>query len=183
MVALIAVCVAVALFTAIALVLLIAGGDRSSTATRLAELRVRARDQLDEPYSSRPAGVQGILAAVTQPLAPFRNWLKSNDEELTYRLGLAGFRKPEDADTFLTCKMLAPIVGVILATFAPLHDLLLYALILACSDVFCPGSLFVLRYQQAEDKNRESTSRHTGSARHLHGSRTGHRPGSRTNRR
>ena len=138
MVALIAVCVAVALFTTIALVLLIAGGERSATATRLAELRVRARDQADEPYSSRPAGLQGILAAITQPLAPFRNWLKSNDEELTYRLGLAGFRKPEDADTFLTCKMLAPIVGIILATFAPLHDLLLYALILGVAMFFAP---------------------------------------------
>ena len=138
MVALIAVCVAVALFTAIALVLLIAGGERSSTATRLAELRVRARDQVDEPYSSRPAGVQGVLAAITQPLAPFRNWLKSNDEELTYRLGLAGFRKPQDADTFLTCKMLAPIVGIILATFAPLQDLLLYALLLGVAMFFAP---------------------------------------------
>jgi tight adherence protein C len=138
MILLIAVCVAVALFTAIALVLVIAGGERSSTASRLAELRVRARDQLDDPYPSRPAGVQGMLAAITQPLAPFRNWLKSNDEELTYRLSTAGFRKPEDADTFLSCKMLAPIVGVLLATFAPLHDILLYALLLGVAMFFAP---------------------------------------------
>src|ERR1700685_4553431 len=131
MAALIAVCVAIALFTAIALVLLVIAGERTPTAVRLQELRrSRAAAIEDLSLSSHTGGVQGTLATVTRPLAPFRNWLKSNDEDLAFRLGLAGFRRPEDADTFLSCKMLAPIVGVLLATFAPAHDILLYALFL-----------------------------------------------------
>ena len=137
MVLLIAVCVAIALFTAIALGLLMVAGERSPTATRLQELR-RSRTALVDSASSDAAGVQSTLATVTAPLAPFRNWLKSNDEDLAFRLGLAGFRKPEDADTFLTCKMLAPIVGVVLATFSPAGDFFLYALFLAVGGFFAP---------------------------------------------
>jgi len=139
MAALIAVCVAIALFTAIALVLLVIAGERTPTAVRLQELRrSRAAAIEDLSLSSHTGGVQGTLATVTRPLAPFRNWLKSNDEDLAFRLGLAGFRRPEDADTFLSCKMLAPIVGVLLATFAPAHDILLYALFLGAFGFFSP---------------------------------------------
>jgi tight adherence protein C len=143
MVLLIAIGVAVSVFTAIALVLVFATADKSPTATRLAELRDQAHFSEVVAPSSGPGGVQGAFTMMTAPLAPFRNWLRSNDEELTYRLGVAGFRKPEDADTFLSCKLLGPVVGVLLATLAPLHDLLLYALFLGVLGFFAPD-LFLM---------------------------------------
>ena len=151
--AVIAVCVAIALFTAIALVLLIVAGERSPTHTRLEQLRVRSRSGVEDlSPSSNSGGVQDTLATVTKPLAPFRNWLKSNDEDLASRLGLAGFRRPEDVDTFLTCKMLAPVAGVILATFAPAHDMLLYALFLAVGGFFAPDLYLFYRISKRKTK-------------------------------
>jgi tight adherence protein C len=53
-------------------------------------------------------------------------------------LAVAGYRKPEDADTFLSLKLLAPIVGVLLATFAGAGNFLLYSIILAVLGFFAP---------------------------------------------
>jgi tight adherence protein C len=82
--------------------------------------------------------MQDMLALVTRPLAPFRDWLRSNDEELSFRLSVAGYRKPEDADTFLSVKLLAPIVGVMLATFGGMQNFLIYAIFFAVAGFFVP---------------------------------------------
>ena len=126
-----------ALFTASALVLLTISGRNSPTEDRLAALQTQSRPASDIVPRDRPQ-VQDALALVTRPLAPFRNWLRSNDEELTYRLSLAGYRKPEDADTFLTLKLLAPVVGILLATFAGAQNFLLYSVFLAVGSFFVP---------------------------------------------
>ena len=146
--ALIAVCVAIALFTGCALVLLILTKERSPAEARLAQIRSRNRLIAEAEPSNAPS-LRDMLAVITRPLSPFRNWLKSNDEELSYRLGLAGFRKPEDADTFLTLKLLSPIVGILVATFiAPLHDLILYGLILGVASFFLPDMLLFYMINQ-----------------------------------
>ena len=134
---LIAVFVAVAFFAGTALVLLIVGGERSSTEGRLGALLEQAR----APYETEPddkLGIQDVLSFITSPLAPFRNWLRSNDEELSYRLSLAAYRKPEDVETFLSLKLLAPILGVLLATFAGAQNFLLYGLLFAVAGFFVP---------------------------------------------
>jgi tight adherence protein C len=134
---LIALSVAIALFAASALVVLTVAKERTPAEVRLAQLRARARVIEEDDEDEKPTA-RDMLSTVTRPLAPFRNWLKSNDEELSYRLSLAGFRRPEDADTFLSAKILSPIMGVLLATFAPLHDMFLYALFLGVAGFFLP---------------------------------------------
>ena len=114
---LMAVCLAVAVFAAIALLIYMAVGERSPSELRLAELR-SGRVVENETSFLDEFQVQDIFSVITRPLAPFRDWLRSRDDQLSFRLGLAGFRKPEDTDTFLSCKLLAPVVGVLLATFA-----------------------------------------------------------------
>ena len=133
----IAIFAALALFAASALVLLVIVRKSSPTEVRLAALQSQSRAAYD---TERPAAteVQDVFALVTRPLAPFRNWLRSNDEELSFRLGLAGYRKPEDADTFLSLKLLGPVVGVLLATFAGAQNFLLYGIFLAVAGFFVP---------------------------------------------
>jgi len=141
MVVLIAVFVAFALFSAIALVFVSVAGEQTPVQARLAKLRVRAVDTMDADVTVTGTGRGGVpeaLTTVTRPLAPFRNWLKSNDQELAYRLGLAGYRDPHDPDTFLSLKLICPVIGVLLATFAPWHDILLYALFLGVFGFFAP---------------------------------------------
>ena len=81
---------------------------------------------------------QDVLALITSPLEPFRNWLRSNDEQLSYRLALAGYRKPEDTETFLSLKLLAPVVGILLASFGGAQNFLLYSLFLGVGGFFVP---------------------------------------------
>lgn len=130
---------ALALIAASGLVLLLVVGEPSPTQGRLAALQ----SELRAPYDTEASGpdkdrMQDLLSVITRPLAPFRNWLKSNDEELSYRLGVAGYRKPEDADTFLSLKLLGPIVGILLATFAGMQNFFLYSLILGVAGFFAP---------------------------------------------
>ncbi|MGA2904000.1 MAG: type II secretion system F family protein [Candidatus Korobacteraceae bacterium] len=137
MVALIAIFAALALFLASALVLLVVARKRSPIEVRMAEVRARYRAPEDAD-ASVPYGARNVLVLITSPLAPFRDWLRSNDEQLAYRLGVAGYRKPEDVETFLSLKLLAPLVGVLLATFAPAHEIILYALFLGVVAFFAP---------------------------------------------
>jgi tight adherence protein C len=134
---LIAIFAALALFAACALVLLVLTDKRSPTETRLAALQSQSRAAYDTEAPDR-APIHDAFALVTSPLAPFRDWLRSNDEELSYRLGVAGYRKPGDADTFLSLKLLGPVVGILLATFAGASNFLLYGIILAVLGFFAP---------------------------------------------
>ena len=81
---------------------------------------------------------QDLFSVLTRPLAPFRDWLRSRDDQLSYRLNIAGFRRPEDADTFLSCKLLMPIVGVLIATFTGSSNFLFIALLFGVVGYFVP---------------------------------------------
>jgi len=59
-------------------------------------------------------------------------------------LSLAGFRDPQDADTFLSCKLLGPIIGIMLATFMGGSNFFIWALLLAVAGFFAPD-LFLFR--------------------------------------
>jgi tight adherence protein C len=137
LVVIIAILTALALFGASAWVIMTVVGERSPAEVRLAQLRSRAAyyDSEEEPEKHQ---LQDVLALVTSPLAPFRDWLRSNDKDLAFRLSLAGYRKPEDADTFLSLKLLAPVVGILLATFAGPQNFLLYGLGLGVGGFFAP---------------------------------------------
>src|SRR4051794_9880058 len=113
---LMAICLAVAVFAALALFIYMAVGERSPAEARLSELRA-GRFSSEKTDFLDAFEIRDLFSVLTRPLAPFREWLRSRDGQLAYRLSLAGFRKPEDVDTFLSCKILAPILGVLLATF------------------------------------------------------------------
>src|ERR1039458_7791963 len=105
---LVAIFAALALFAGSALLLLVLVRRSSPTETRLAALQSQSRAAYDSEAPDK-AQVHDVLSLLTSPLAPFRDWLRSNDQELSYRLAVAGYRKPEDADTFLSLKLLAPM--------------------------------------------------------------------------
>ncbi len=146
-----AVCLAVAVFAAIALIIFMAVGERSPSELRLAELRSGQVQGQDASFLDE-FRVQDAFSVITRPLAPFRDWLRSRDDQLSYRLGLAGFRKPEDTDTFLSCKLLAPIVGVLLATFAGSDNFLFAALLLGVAGFFTPDMFLFYRIGKRKTK-------------------------------
>lgn len=132
---LLAVFVAIALFAASALVIFLLVGERSPTEARLVELGTLPGDDIKVPLRRR---VGDLISLISAPLAPLRDWLRSNDEELAYRLSVAGFRRPEDVETYLSTKALAPVVGVLLATFTGTANIFTYGLILGALGFFAP---------------------------------------------
>jgi tight adherence protein C len=135
--------VALAVFAGAALLITAMVDRKSPVESRLAAIQGRPGFADDTEYEA--LGAQDLFALVTRPLAPFRDWLRSRDEELGYRLSVAGFRKPEDADTFLSAKLLGPIVGIILATFTGSGNFLLFALLLGVLGFFAPDIFLFYR--------------------------------------
>ena len=138
---LIAIFAAIALFAASALVIFSLAGERSPAQSRLSEMAALAMDTGGEPVENR---IENIFSLVTRPLAPLRNWLLANDEKLTTRLRLAGYRRPQDAEIFLSLKVLAPVVGILLATFAGPDNIIFAVLILGAISFFAPD-IFLFR--------------------------------------
>ena len=141
----IAIFAGVALLAVSALLILAVAGEQSPTEARLAELR-----SLPAPRSRYQVG--DLLSLLTQPLAPFRDWLRSRDDELAYRLGVAGYRKPEDVDTFLSAKLLTPVVGVLLATFTGRDNMLLWSLLLGAAGFFAPDIFLISAMNRRKSK-------------------------------
>ena len=136
--------VALALFAAFALVVLMIVGERSATESRLAALQATFDPEAAEAEGAGRFQGQSLITVITSPLAPFRNWLRNRDQDLTYRLGLAGFRNPQDADTFLSFKILCPIIGILLATFFGSDNFFFAAALLAVAGFFAPD-IFLFR--------------------------------------
>jgi tight adherence protein C len=135
--------VALALFAAIGLVVLLLVGERSATESRLAALQA-TYDPDAAAEATENFAPQDAFAVMTRPLAPFRDWLRSRDSELNYRLTLAGFRNPGAADTFLSFKLLCPVIGILAATFFGSDNFLFAALLLAVAGFFAPD-IFLFR--------------------------------------
>lgn len=131
-----AVFLALAVFAGIALIIYMAVGERTPAELRLAELR--PEQVAADPGMFDQVRAQDLVELVTRPLAPFREWLRSKDDHLSFRLSIAGYRKPEDIDTFLSCKILSPILGVLLATFAGTDNFLFIALLGGVVGFFAP---------------------------------------------
>ncbi|HVP50074.1 MAG TPA: type II secretion system F family protein [Candidatus Bathyarchaeia archaeon] len=134
----IALCLAVALFAAAGLVLLIGAGDRTQLRARLKEVTVLSA-------TSHPHGIRHALQYFSRTLLPFRRFLRlKGDEALAYQLALAGYRKPENMDSFLSAKLLGPVLGVLLATFGGGNNVLLLSLLLGAAGFFAPD-LYLFR--------------------------------------
>ena len=134
---LIAFCVAVGLFAALALLVVAMVGDYSPVETRLAEVAI-----LPPPRSEY--GVREVLSYQTRPLLPFRRLLRQKGEvELADRLSLAGYRELGDIETFLNAKLLCPVLGVLLATFTGKNNMLPVGLVLAAVGFFAPDCFLI----------------------------------------
>jgi tight adherence protein C len=142
--------VALALFAGAALIIMAVVGGKSPVESRLAAIQGRPGFADDTEYEA--LGAQDIFAMLTRPLAPFRDWLRSRDEQLGYRLSVAGFRKPEDVDTFLSAKLLGPVVGIILSTFTGSNNILLYAMIFGVLGFFGPDIFLFYKAGQRNQK-------------------------------
>jgi tight adherence protein C len=105
----------VTVFVLSAAVILMVSRDESID-ERLTE--VAARRPIDPSLTeSSKLGIAGIAAGLTNLLKPIRSLISGTDEDMAYRLTLAGFRKAEHLEVYTALKMLLPVVGIVIGTF------------------------------------------------------------------
>jgi len=56
-------------------------------------------------------------AGITSIFKPIRSLVSGSDEDMAYRLTLAGFRRPEHIEIFTAAKMLLPVIAIVAGSF------------------------------------------------------------------
>lgn len=112
---LISAAVTVFLFVVAALVLL-PGSD--PVEARLMEVSAFTAPEAGTLIAATPStGLARVAAQITSLFNPFRGLVSGFDQDLAYKLTLAGFRKPEHVEIFTAVKLLLPVVGIVVGTF------------------------------------------------------------------
>ena len=62
-------------------------------------------------------GLARVAGQFTSLLDPIRGLISGFDADLSYKLTLAGFRKPEHVEIYLAMKMLLPVLGIVAGSF------------------------------------------------------------------
>jgi len=101
---------------AAAFILMLSGNE--AVDERLMEIAaievVHAPTLMDTPKS----GLAQLAALLTSPFKPIRSLISGSDDDLAYRLALAGFRKAEHVEVYSAAKLLLPIIGIVAGTFS-----------------------------------------------------------------
>lgn len=63
------------------------------------------------------SGLAQAAQQITSLFQPVRGLLSGSDEDLSYKLTLAGYRKPEHVEIFTAIKLLLPVAGILAGTF------------------------------------------------------------------
>jgi tight adherence protein C len=122
--------------------------------SRLAEVAGTRTLTRDESIEAHDSTLGSLATAFTGYFKPLRGLVSGDDEDLQYRLGLAGYRKPEHAEIFTACKMLLPVVGIVAASYT--GNLLLAALVGVVVGFFLPDMVLSWLTTKRQEKIRLS---------------------------
>src|SRR5437870_5564097 len=101
---------------AVSLILILSRDD--AVDARLMEIAARKRSASAPAWDSPKSGMARAASAIlTGPLNPIRGLISGSDEDMAYRLTLAGFRKAEHIEVYTAAKMLLPVIGIVAGTF------------------------------------------------------------------
>jgi len=132
---LISAAVTVFLFVVAALVLL-PGSD--PVEARLMEVSAFTAPEAGTLIAATPStGLARVAAQITSLFNPFRGLVSGFDQDLAYKLTLAGFRKPEHVEIFTAVKLLLPVVGIVVGTFFA-NNMITAVLVGAVAGFFLP---------------------------------------------
>src|SRR5438067_4756750 len=109
--------VTITVFLLAAAVIVFWGGEDAVDA-RLVEVGVSpamSRQGLSDVDDS--GGLANLATGITGLLKPIRGIISGSDDDIAYRLALAGFRKPEHVEIFTAIKMLLPVAAIAAASF------------------------------------------------------------------
>ena len=108
--------VAITVFLIAALLITVLSGNETID-TRLME--ISAPPALNSPVIDEGPtnGLAQVAAGITSIFKPIRSLVSGSDEDMGYRLTLAGFRKTEHIEIFTAAKMLLPVAAIVAGSF------------------------------------------------------------------
>jgi tight adherence protein C len=108
---------AVTVFLLVAAVLVMLTGSDPVEA-RLMEVSAFTAPEAGTLMAATPStGLARVAAQIMGFINPLRGLVSGFDQDLAYKLTLAGFRKPEHVEIFTAIKLLLPVVGIVVGTF------------------------------------------------------------------
>ena len=108
--------ITITVFLLAALLIMILSG-KDSIDSRLTEISAPPAPVLPAIDEAPTSGLAQVAAGVTSIFKPIRSVVSGSDEDMSYKLTLAGFRKAEHIEIFTATKMLLPVVAIIAASF------------------------------------------------------------------
>jgi tight adherence protein C len=112
---LISAAITVFLFVVAVLVILT---SKDPVETRLMEVSAYTAPDAGSLIAATPStGLARAAAQIMGFFSPFRGLVSGFDQDLAYKLTLAGFRKPEHVEIFTAVKLLLPVAGIVVGTF------------------------------------------------------------------
>ncbi|HEU4415687.1 MAG TPA: type II secretion system F family protein [Candidatus Angelobacter sp.] len=100
----------------IAVLVMLTGND--PVEARLMEVSAFTAPEAGTLIAATPStGLARLAAQIMGIFNPFRGLVSGFDQDLAYKLTLAGFRKPEHMEIFTAVKLLLPVVGIVVGTF------------------------------------------------------------------
>jgi len=101
----------------IAAAILVFLGDNQIIEARLSDISA-LRGQIAPALVDAPKhGLAGVASVVIIAFRPVRSFVSGSDADLSYKLTLAGFRKPEHLEIYTALKMLLPVCAVVAGSF------------------------------------------------------------------
>src|SRR5438270_13738921 len=91
--------------------ILLLGGDEPVDA-RLMEIAAWPSSGTSSMGESSQSGLAQMATGISSIFKPVRGLITGSDEDLAYRLTLAGFRKPEHVEIYTALKMLLPVFAI-----------------------------------------------------------------------
>jgi tight adherence protein C len=138
---LISTAITVFLFVVAVLVML---ASRDPVDARLMEVSAYTAPDAGSLIAATPStGLARAAAQITSLFKPFRDLVSGFDQDLAYKLTLAGFRKPEHVEIFTAVKLLLPVAGIVIGTFIA-SSMVIAVLVGAVAGFFLPD--LVLSY-------------------------------------
>jgi len=126
----------------VAILVMLTGSD--PVEARLMEVSAFTAPDAGSLIAATPStGLARVAAQITSLFNPFRGLVSGFDQDLSYKLTLAGFRKPEHVEIFTAVKLLLPIVGIVMGTFCA-SNMVTAVLVGAVAGFFLPD--LVLSY-------------------------------------
>src|SRR6266581_6937553 len=108
--------VSITVFLIAAALILLLGGKETIDA-RLMEISAPRAANTPAIVEAPTSDLARAAAGITSIFKPIRSLVSGSDEDMAYRLTLAGFRKAEHIEIFTATKMLLPVAAIVAGSF------------------------------------------------------------------